>query len=671
VESRVLAPSPGEKLGYRPALDGLRALAVVAVLLYHGGVGWASGGFLGVDVFFVLSGFLITTLLVEEWRSTGRLRIGAFYGRRARRLLPPLVPVLVFVAVAAVVALPAAQRPSIRADMLASVGYVMNWRLVAAHQGYFDAFAGLSPLKHAWSLAVEEQWYLVWPVVVGLLLGRRGGRRRVVLAGVVTVALGSASALWMRALASPTVDPSRVYYGTDTRAQELLVGAAVAFACAVAGSVIIRAGWARRMTDVAGLGGLVALAWLVPHVDDGSRWLYEGGMFAISLAVGIIVLAGAQREGVVPRLLSVRPLRYVGLLSYALYLWHFPVYVVASAERTGLEGTSLLLFRLVVSFAAAALSHHLLEAPIRMRRLPLWRVATVLTPAAGLAILVVSVYAANPQVVPVPAPSTVVVASSAFDPSAQRVPAGEVLDGLAELEQSAFDPAMNPVPQVPTPTMPRVVLTGDSVAWTLGYGYDQFTGPGGVALWNRSSFGCSLFPGIRSLHRTQFPDEHPCGAWRGDRVRWLSEFRPEVVAVLSGPWETYDRVLGGRTLSFGSVAHDRWFARHLDAFVEQMAAAGARTVFLTAPCNERPRGITGAVPPENDPKRLRHLNAAYRAAAARHPGQATVIDLAAHVCPGGEMDRSLRAEDAVHFSSAGAGAVRAWLFPQLAASAEQ
>ena len=210
---------------YQPALDGLRGAAVAAVLLFHGG--HLTGGYLGVDAFFVLSGYLITSLLVEELATTGTVSLLGFWGRRLRRLLPALLLVLLAVAAYAAVVAPADQLAAIRGDALATLGYVANWRQVFTGNDYFALFASPSPLQHTWSLAIEEQFYLVWPLVMLALNRRRSARAVARRTLALSLVLAAASFVTMLALADPA-DNTRVYYGTDTRAASILIGAALA-----------------------------------------------------------------------------------------------------------------------------------------------------------------------------------------------------------------------------------------------------------------------------------------------------------------------------------------------------------------------------------------------------------------------------------------------------------
>src|SRR5215212_4247115 len=220
--------APAVRLSYSPGLDGLRALAVIAVLFYHAELAWIPGGFLGVEVFFVISGYLISALLLAEWRQKGTINLKDFWLRRARRLLPALYVLLVVTLTYAVVFLPG-EVAGLRAEVLAAVGYVTNWYLIFGQQSYFESVGRPSVLQHLWSLAVEEQFYLIWPIVlaVGLGWGTVWRRQRLVL--MVALVGAASSAVMMALMYTPGVDPSRIYFGTDTRATGLLCGAALAF----------------------------------------------------------------------------------------------------------------------------------------------------------------------------------------------------------------------------------------------------------------------------------------------------------------------------------------------------------------------------------------------------------------------------------------------------------
>jgi peptidoglycan/LPS O-acetylase OafA/YrhL len=346
---------------YRPALDGLRGVAILGVLLFH--TGHLSGGFLGVDLFFALSGYLITDLLLREIEATGGVSLVAFWGRRIRRLLPALATMLAGVTVLVWAVGP----PDMVRTTLADGPWVqlnlVNWHLLAESAGYWDRFGPDRVFEHLWSIAVEEQFYLVWPVL--LLIITRGGRR--VDRGVaVAAALASAiSLLLMITLVSPA-NPSRVYTGTDTRAFSLLLGAVVATRPARA--VLARAVGRRWAGAVSALlvVGLGTAWWLVDGVN--SLWLFTGGLFAHSLAAALLIGLCAQApHALVAKVLAGQPLRWLGLISYGLYLWHWPVIVLLSPQRTGLGGWPHTMVVCAMSIGLAAQSKYLVEDPIRFR----------------------------------------------------------------------------------------------------------------------------------------------------------------------------------------------------------------------------------------------------------------------------------------------------------------
>jgi len=361
VSSAPLAKTEGHdaRLFYSPALDGLRALSVIAVLLYHAGLKWIPGGFLGVEVFFVISGYLITSLLLSEWVEKGCISFSNFWLRRARRLFPALFLLILAVISYAVVFLPD-EVAGLRGDFLSTGLYVNNWFQVFSSKSYFETVGRPSLLKHMWSLAVEEQFYLFWPVALFLLLRflRKSLVLFVILAGILT------SIASMAVLYQPDTDPSRIYFGTDTRAAGLLFGAALAFIRRPGKSEEKEVNW---LTQTAGLAALGVLAACFIFVTEFNALLYRGGFTVVDLAAaGLIAVAVSPRGRVLASLLSWKPLLWVGLRSYGIYLWHFPVFAVTRPELdVTIKGLPLLFMRLALTAVLAALSYHFVEKPVR------------------------------------------------------------------------------------------------------------------------------------------------------------------------------------------------------------------------------------------------------------------------------------------------------------------
>jgi peptidoglycan/LPS O-acetylase OafA/YrhL len=359
---------------YMPGLDGLRALAVAAVIAYHLGLGWASGGLLGVGVFFTLSGYLITDLLLGQ-QGAGRLRLRQFWLARARRLLPALFAMLIVVGIWVWVD-DRAQLSLVRGQTLAALVYLSNWWQSVQHLSYFARFGPPSPLNHLWSLSVEEQFYLLWPWL--LLLGVRVVHERPrsipmrPRLAALTVVLAAASAIEMALLFHPSFDPSRIYYGTDTRAFGLLFGAALAFVWpsrALRPRVGAHAG---AVLDAAGVIGLVGIGVLIWRTNQYSAFVYRGGLVLLSLCTVMVIAALTHPAARLGRVLGTAPLRWLGVRSYGIYLWHAPV--IALTTPTANRGVQPLraVLQVTASVALAALSWRYLEDPIRhgaLRRL--------------------------------------------------------------------------------------------------------------------------------------------------------------------------------------------------------------------------------------------------------------------------------------------------------------
>lgn len=370
-------PEPVENTHrYMPGLDGLRAVAVLVVIAYHLEFGWAQGGLLGVGVFFTLSGYLITDILLEQYAALGRIPLKDFWLRRARRLLPALFLMLAVVSVW-VALLDPSRLAALRADVIAAVLYVSNWWYIFQDVSYFENFGPPPPLGHLWSLAVEEQFYVVWPLL--LLLALRFIRRRWLLVGL-TVLASVLSAALMAYLYEPGLDPTRVYDGTDTRAFGLLLGAALAMVWSSRSlgrevrptethpsetrrSRRLHHRGRRIILDCAGIVGLVSIALLVWLTSEFSPFIYRGGLVVLSIATVMVVAALAHPGTFTGRALGVAPLRWVGVRSYGIYLWHFPI--IALTTQSPQRNLLVDALQVTATIAVAALSWRFFEEPIR------------------------------------------------------------------------------------------------------------------------------------------------------------------------------------------------------------------------------------------------------------------------------------------------------------------
>jgi peptidoglycan/LPS O-acetylase OafA/YrhL len=643
------APDPSPKFEYQPALDGLRALAVLGVLLYHAGVSWAPGGFLGVDAFFVLSGFLITSLLVDEWRKRGRIDFRAFWARRARRLLPALVLVVIAVGVYALFVARPDELERIRGDTFGSLLYVANWRQLF-ESSYFAQLSTPSPLRHTWSLGIEEQWYLVWPLALVLVLRVTAGRRWAVIG--VTTALAIGSAVLMAGLFDPGGDPSRVYYGTDTRAQALLLGAALAVLLARPRQRSRRrerrpASGAASLIglECVGIVAVVYLGWLWTHVADTSTWLYTGGFLIEGLAVAALIAAATRPYSpILGPVLSLAPLRAIGWISYGLYLWHWPVYVYLTPARTGLDGAQLLVVRLAVTFALALASYRLVEQPIRHRTMSRPRtiaLASCLGVTTAVAIVAVAL-------------ST-----------------GRTVSTVSDLERAAGRAsAPTPVTRLHQVVVPRVLIAGDSVALTLGYWLDPKRDARGVQIRTEATLGCGLTGGTVHSEGNDLPTSDECTGWP---LRWrktVDEYQPSVAVVMVGAWDVVDHRIDGDILPVGTDAWVVYMTHQLDTATEVLSAHGGRVVLMTSPCFAQPDSGLGGIPERSDAARVHDLNNVLRTYAKAHPARVSLVDLHGFLCPKGEYTPTMagttvRDPDGTHLSPEGSKVVWRWLAAQL------
>jgi peptidoglycan/LPS O-acetylase OafA/YrhL len=616
-----------------PALDGARGAAVAAVLLFH--AGHLDGGWLGVDLFFVLSGFLITSLLLAERARRDRISLSAFWARRGRRLLPALFLVLIGVGVYAVVWAAPRELSQIRSDGLATLGYVANWHQIGQGSSYWALFRAPSPLEHTWSLAIEEQFYLIWPIVVAALLAWRREPRRVLIAALVGIVASFAT---MLALYSPGADPQRVYLGTDTRASSILIGAALA-------ALVAMRGWSERrgsraLLEGLGVAGVGFLAWAWLRLSGTTPAVYQGLLLACSLAAGLVIAAAAHpQRGVVARVLSFRPLCALGVISYGVYLWHWPVYLVADSTRVGLSGWPLTAVRVAITLAFAVASYVLVEAPIRHGALQGWRIR-VLAPAALAATAAVVVLAT----IPPPVPHTNPVAA---------------LGHLTASTQTRSGTAAGPTTTSTLPPVPfKVMVTGDSVALRLVPAFQSLSGPLAFHATDRTEIGCGLERGA-TAHRladgSNAPPSVDCSrAWSNEVAR----DRPDLAFVSLAGQVVGDWQINGQWLHPCQPAYDQWYEHQVVDALSILTRGGARVALgLPAPA-------FGA----DFFARVECIRTAERQAATAVPGTYTV-DFKDLICPQNhcinEIDGITLREDGMHYIGPAADIVVRWLVPRL------
>jgi peptidoglycan/LPS O-acetylase OafA/YrhL len=690
---------------YRPALDGVRALAVVAVIAYHLDPDVLPGGFLGVDVFFVLSGYLIAGLLLAERRAAGAVDLGAFWVRRARRLLPALAAVMVAVAAYARWWAPAETLDRLRADAVATLGYVANWRFALSEQSYFDTQTVASPLRHAWSLAVEEQFYVLFPLLAIACFRTRRPARTL---GIVAALGAIASAVAMAVLVDST-DPSFVYYATHTRAQGLLVG--VVLACLTNRTEPTGVPWRDRGLQTLGIASLAALLGAIVLVSDSAAAMYRGGYLAAAALVAVVV-AAAVRPGPLRAALAIGPLRWIGRRSYGLYLWHWPAIVALEPARTGLEGWQLAGVRLLATIVPAAVSYRFLEAPILHGALPRRRfawaslaggTAIVVTIALGTsgavapaAALDADPLAATPQVLvagtslsaplttgrPTTAPATSgATKPTRPSPGTTAPPESSGTSAASPTTDGPADPTSAPTTAPPTtttdaPWAPRTLaVVGDSVAASALPGFTREAAARGVGLVSFVVPGCGIATAtVADNEGGTVPWSKDCAAAvRGGHERLIADHDPDVVLWWS-TWEAADRVVGGEIARVGTP---EWIA-DLDAALEArwqaLSARGAIIVIVETV----PRAASPIAEADRDPDgRHTALRARLDALVARHPARTAVAAARDVLCPSGiPCPRTIdginpRPNDGGHFTDDTAPWIAARLWPLAEAAWER
>ena len=693
------------RLPYLPGLDGLRGVAVAAVLLFHSDFSWAVGGHLGVSTFFTLSGFLITGLLLLERDSTGSISFGSFWARRARRLAPAML--VCFFLIAVVLAVIEGPLPSgLIGDAVGSLSWMANWRFILAERTYADLFSAPSPFQHFWSLAVEEQYYVVFPIVVGALTARRFVRDRRWPLVLVLLVLTVGSTWQAARLHDPGGATARAYYGTDARIAEILVGALLAlWLVAPTGLRMLGDPW-RRLATLLGFAGLAGLAVTYASVGEQDAWLYQGGFLAVALCGAAVIVGVSQSGSALERVLSQRHLVRLGQISYGVYLFHWPIYILFDERSTGLSPLPLLALRAAATLALATASFIVLESPVRHGVLSP-RVASVAWMNGAVAAIAVVALAsgqlpttdrgagaevaarsASDQPPPVAEVDTVVEgtpdtvpadqaaaptqtappATSPKPPPSTEPPAGH--EGQLPAGFSA-DPEDAPVPPPPpvSENALRIAVVGDSIGHNLGRGLEIWASERtDVIVYNAALPGCPISRGGDRIYdgRT-LPVSEKCGWWdnpEDERYQPFHDFAPQVVVVEDGVMEILDRRLPewGEYRRPGDPRFDSWlrgeYGTMRAGWVERF---GAKFVVANAPCGDWDRYEF----PEDADLRTLQLNSGV------YPqiGGVTVADLFNRVCPGGEYSNEVEGipesrPDGFHFTDEAAAALaRNWLGP--------
>jgi peptidoglycan/LPS O-acetylase OafA/YrhL len=592
----------GARLSHVPALDGLRGLALIGVLLFHANA-TLRGGFLGVDLFFVLSGFLITSLLLAEHASTGGIALSSFWVRRARRLFPALLSLMPAIAAYAAFIAKPSELAGLRGDALATLGYVANWRAILSHKSYWELFTSPSPLEHTWSLSIEEQFYVVWPLVVVATL-RKGSPRtvRLVALGLALVGMGITLALFQPG------HTTRVYMGTDTRMVGILLGAALA---TVAPPGTLLSPKAVRSFDALGFIALVLLGAAWGWMTGDKSLLYHGGLWVTELAALVLIVCATQK-GLVARVLSLRPLRFVGMVSYGVYLWHWPVDVTLTRERVHVHGFLLHAFQLAVTFGIAWVSFRYFERPILTRGLPFGRPIHVVPVAVLVSVLLV-VHGTRAR---------------------SEIPPREAL--------------LPPISRALEPDAPeyRILLVGDSTAGSLSWAL-RGARASGVAIEQHNMDGCTMLADT-------------CGgeSW----AKLTEEIRPDATLVMLGGAFMHGITFEGEWQKSCHAEWDRRFEDNVTKRLMDLTSERGQVWACTIPY-----GLEAW-----DSADLRHevecINRSIRRAVARVPS-ALVLDIGEHVCPGGvcqvESNGKTIRPDGVHYSVDGANELAWWILRTL------
>lgn len=626
---------------YVGALDGLRAIAVAAVIVFHFAPKVLPAGFLGVDVFFVVSGFLISRLVVREIARSGTVSLGDFWARRARRLLPALATVTVVVLIAAAISFSNVEMHDLRAQALGTLFYCANWVLIFAKSNYFTGIARPSPFLHMWTLAVEEQFYVVLPIV--LLLARRVVLRHPVRTALVALAGAVASTVWMAVLVSPTGDPSRAYLGSDSHAMGLLVGVALGVLAASGPTWERFTGWMRSdrraATGVPLLAGgaLVAILVSMRVTRDHTVALYRGGFLGFALLCAVIVaVVITTPDAPISRFLRNPVLVTIGLRSYSLYLWHWPVRVFIN-PRPGLHGVALFAVRLLVSVVLAEVSYRRVERPFRIGRR-----------ARGSA-------RSRPAIVYFAALTLVAGALVVTVAKPEPLPPGD----LAHVGTIGGNDDPNAL---------RVDTFGDSTALKFGLAGAAHARELRISVGGDAQLGCGVVHLASVTDGRVIGSPAVCAGWQD---RWRAALRADPGArlmLMTGAWEILDHQSATGVVRFGTPAWTDLVTSSLRRALAVLTSDGRTVSLWEVPCYGA-GDVADPIAERSDPRRIAALNAIFDDV-ARTTAHVQMVRWRTLVCPSGKRAEvvdgvQLWQSDDQHLTDAGAVVVWKWWLAQI------
>ena len=601
-------------MGYEPSLDGIRAFSVIAVMLYHANIAWLPGGFLGVEVFFVVSGFLITSLLIEERESTRRIDLKQFWIRRARRLLPALVVMLAATAVC-VAFYATDSAPDFRRDVLPSLGYFSNWWQIFAVDTPYFAASSLPVLRHLWSLAVEEQWYLIWPLLFVFVFGAKWMRPKISGALLLLCSGAIMFATAFRFVEDNETRTNFLYLSTLTRSSGLLLGAAVAMMWRPWRKTSPSSWWRSSLADTFAVASIAVIGVLMATVHVADAQLYQGGLAVTTIASAVIIAVVMRPNGLfVKKFFSQELFVEIGRRSYGLYLWHWPIFVVAHARDSG----NRLAVALALTVIINEFVYQYVEIPTRQGALGNWlhnrqqlsamhRRLPVLITAAVVASLGIT--------------GVKVVGIEARDLSIDTSTANVIFSVPTTVASASSLPAASTTSTTIAKLPRKLVIVGDSQAHSL-----VVNKPSGIektfVITNGSIDGCGIYDrgvgvgGTNGNFRRNFAN---CVGFEKKWAKSATTARADVALVVIGAWEVLDLKINGFTFAVNTSPADTMFRTQMKRGIDALRSTGATVALLEVACMrpvDSKGGPVPALPQRGDDTRTSHLNDLLREIAA-------------------------------------------------------